>query len=371
MRFLPCWRALFLTGALLTMFFIQVAVAQRFAAIGDYGYAGVPERDVAELVKSWNPEFIITLGDNNYEQGLASTIDTNIGQYYHQFIAPYRGSYGPGAAVNQFFPSLGNHDTYTKNGEAYLRYFSLPGNGRYYDFVRGQVHFFVLNSTPDEPDGTSSVSTQAKWLKARLAASKSIWKVVYFHHPPYSSGVHGSTPNMRWPFRAWGASLVVSGHDHHYERLQAGGLVYCVNGLSGRSIYGLTEPLKESQVLYNADYGAMLFDATSESLRFRFYTRARQLIDSYTLWQPAPQLFPLYPTPFSKKAHLKLTLPSEEAVKIRLLDAVGHQIAVLYEGRLRAGQHELHWSRGQLAAGTYFVQLLSGRFQPIVRALVL
>src|SRR3982751_5127084 len=62
-----------------------------FAAIGDYGYKGVGEPETARLVQSWNPDFIITLGDNNYPQGEASTIDRNIGQYFHIFIYPDAG----------------------------------------------------------------------------------------------------------------------------------------------------------------------------------------------------------------------------------------------------------------------------------------
>src|SRR2546429_8826532 len=81
----------------------------RFAVIGDYGTAGQNELDVANLVKSWNPDFIITVGDNNYPYGWASTIDKNIGQYFHDFIYPYTGTYGAGApAQNLFFPALGN-----------------------------------------------------------------------------------------------------------------------------------------------------------------------------------------------------------------------------------------------------------------------
>src|SRR2546426_179663 len=71
----------------------------RFAVIGDYGYAGQAELDVANLVRSWNPNFIITTGDNNYESGSASTIDQNIGQYYHSFIFPYVGKYGAGSST--------------------------------------------------------------------------------------------------------------------------------------------------------------------------------------------------------------------------------------------------------------------------------
>ncbi len=66
----------------------------RFAAIGDYGSNIHHELEVADLVKSWNPEFIITLGDNNYLEGAAETIDANIGKYYHEFIYPYVGNYG-------------------------------------------------------------------------------------------------------------------------------------------------------------------------------------------------------------------------------------------------------------------------------------
>ena len=61
----------------------------RFAVIGDFGLAGQPEAEVAALVKSWEPEFIITTGDNNYPDGAVETIDENIGQYYHAFIYPY------------------------------------------------------------------------------------------------------------------------------------------------------------------------------------------------------------------------------------------------------------------------------------------
>ena len=80
----------------------------QFAVIGDYGVAGQPQADVATLVKNWNPGFIITLGDNNYPLGEAATIDANIGQYYHDYIYPYTGSYGAGASVNRFYPILGS-----------------------------------------------------------------------------------------------------------------------------------------------------------------------------------------------------------------------------------------------------------------------
>ena len=107
----------------------------RFAVIGDFGLSGTTEEDVANLINSWNVDFIITLGDNNYPDGKASTIDENIGQYYHQYIYPYIGSYGEGSDVNRFFPSLGNHDWHTNPPQPHYDYFELPNNERYYDFV--------------------------------------------------------------------------------------------------------------------------------------------------------------------------------------------------------------------------------------------
>ncbi len=85
---------------------------------------------MAVLIKNWDPDLIITTGDNNYPDGAADTIDENIGQYFHEFIAPYKGSYGEGAQENRFFPSLGNHDWHSPDAQPYLDYFTLPGNER-------------------------------------------------------------------------------------------------------------------------------------------------------------------------------------------------------------------------------------------------
>lgn len=254
----------------------------RFAVVGDFGSAGQPEADVAALIKSWSPEFVITLGDNNYENGAAAAIDANIGQYYHEFISPYTGAYGAGDSVNRFFPALGNHDWVAAGALPYLAYFTLPGNERYYDFVRGPVHLFAIDVDPHEPDGIDSSSVQAQWLKAQLAASSAKWKIVYMHHAPFSScSRHGSHPILQWPYERWGASAVLAGHDHTYERISVAGIPYFVNGLGGRSIYAFTTPVAGSQVRYNADYGAMLIEADLDSLVFSFTARSGALIDRH------------------------------------------------------------------------------------------
>lgn len=255
----------------------------RFAVFGDYGLAGTPEAEVAALVLGWQPDFILTTGDNNYPSGAPETADENIGQYYHAYIAPYTGAYGTGAEVNRFFPTLGNHDWLTDQGQAYFDYFSLPGNERYYEFTWGPLQVFMLNSDEHEPDGVGRSSAQAAWLQEQLAASATPWQIVVFHHAPYASGYYGGTDWMRWPFQEWGADAVLTGHDHVYERLLVDGIPYFVTGLGGgaRYTFGAIDP--RSSARFNADHGAMLITATATQITFQFFTRAGELIDTYVL----------------------------------------------------------------------------------------
>ncbi len=252
----------------------------RFAVIGDYGSGDTPERDVAKLVKTWRPHFVVTTGDNNYPAGGADTIDENVGRYWSEFIGPYAGRYGPGAATNAFFPVLGNHDWGTPGARPYLEYFTLPGNERYYDVARGPIHLFAVDSDPREPDGVDRGSPQARWLCAQLASSGARWKLVFLHHPPWSSGRHGSTSWSQWPFAACGAHAVFAGHDHHYERLARDGIVYFVNGAGGATPYAVQRfPVTGSRARFDDEFGAQLVEADARTLLVRFFTRHGQLID--------------------------------------------------------------------------------------------
>lgn len=255
----------------------------RFAVVGDYGTGGQPEAEVAALIKSWYPDFVITTGDNNYPSGSAQTIDANVGQFYHEFIYPYTGQYGEGADTNRFFPSLGNHDWDSQSAQPYLDYFTLPENEHYYEFTWGFLHFFALDSDSREPDGVGRSSTQASWLQERLSASVEAWNIVYFHHAPYSSAIHGSTDWMQWPFAEWGANLVLTGHDHTYERIEREGITYLVNGLGGGSIYPFGIPVEGSLVRYNDDYGALMVEASPESLMVLFVNRSGETVDVFEI----------------------------------------------------------------------------------------
>jgi len=271
-----------------------------FAAFGDYGSNSSNEQAVTTLVNGWNPDFIITTGDNSYG---STAIDENIGKYYSSYIGNYVGSYGSGSATDRFFPSLGNHD-YTDGGgsTAYFNYFTLPNNERYYDFVRGPVHFFVIDSNPSGTgsapgDGRSPTSAQGTWLQAGLAASTLPWKIVYMHHPPYSSGsIHGSETAMQWPYEAWGATAVLAGHDHTYERVMRDdnsngtSMPYFVTGAGGMSLYTFNTPVTGSAVCYSSNYGSMKVQATATNITFEFWSVAGSgtLIDSYTIDNSTP-----------------------------------------------------------------------------------
>ena len=281
-----------LARALLALCFLVVSAkgeAVVVGVIGDFGVAvegssaAAVERSVANVIKRWNPDFIVTLGDNNYPAGSAATIDPNIGQFFAEYIHPYTGAYGPGGSTNRFFPTLGNHDW---PAEPSLAYFTLPGNERYYTHRRGPIEFFIINSSGD-PDGSTASSVQGQWLQARLAASTARWKLVLLHHPPYSSDRGGAgNPAFRWPFATWGATAVLAGHDHIYARIHTNGIPYFINGLGGHDIDAFGSTTSAAAVRYRSDYGAMRLEATESNLVFQFVSRANVVADTFVLGSP-------------------------------------------------------------------------------------
>ncbi|HXX49626.1 MAG TPA: metallophosphoesterase [Myxococcota bacterium] len=255
----------------------------RIVVIGDYGRDGPTEAAVAALVHGLRPDLVATVGDNNYPDGGADTIDRNIGKYYADYIAPYRGSFGKGAQINRFFPSLGNHDWRTAGAQPYLDYFALPGNERYYEIPRGDVRLFFLDSDPHEPDGIARDSAQARWLHDALGRATERHRWVLFHHPPYSSGPHGSNAELQWPFRAWGATAVICGHDHLYERLEREGMTFVTVGAGGASLYQFAEPVEGSVVRVGGQHGALRIDVSGDRADAEFATTGDAIADEFAL----------------------------------------------------------------------------------------
>ncbi len=233
------------------------SVTTRIAVIGDFGALGTGLSSVSTMVNNWNPDFVLTTGDNVYDTA-ANPYDTNNGQFYHAFMYPYTGAYGSGSSTstNRFFPIPGNHDW--DKGTNYLGFYGPMLTGttgptlrRYYHHALdagAKIHHYALdvgddtNGVSHEPDGNSYTSTQGQWLQAAMAAdTSSCFKIITEHEPPHCSTIgssEGPEAVMDWPYASWGADLVMSGSRHGYERLSFAGIPYVVNGLGGGSLWG-------------------------------------------------------------------------------------------------------------------------------------
>jgi len=325
---------------ILALFMLASSVQSqvKVAVIGDYRSDLPQEGMVAELVKSFNPIRIVTVGDNNYPNGSEGTIDRNIGKYYSEFIRYYKGTYKYTGAdgrlysgsqdTNRFLPALGNHDGYNSSFAAWDWYFGsaitlsrLSGNLRYYNSKIGNsdlVEFFIVNSAYGsgtvmgrfnfEPDGIDSNSVQANWLKSRLINSTAKWKIVIMHHPPYSStsAEHLDTYHiLRWNFKKWGADLLMTGHNHLYERLNIDSLTITVNGLGGDHKNPFLYTSRSGSIIqYLDNWGAQLLTIYPDSLNCRFINVNRQVVDNFTLTKgggsPPPP-----PTPMTIEQRLR------------------------------------------------------------------
>ena len=266
----------------------QFTYDTRGANVSDYGWDNSREADVAKMIKRWAPDYITTNGDNNQLDvgGGWSNFDRVVGKYYREYIGNYKGSYGTGSSTNRFFPAMGNHDWDDGGWPVHRDYFTLPNNERYYDLRKGPIHYFIVSSDPREPGGTSATSSQAQWIKSKMQASTAPFKVVIMHHPPYASSDFAETPGMRWPLRSWGADVVLSGHEHAYERLSVDGIPYIVNGAGG-TLTSFDATDSHSVLRNNADVGAMLISANEYVMTLQFQHRSGRVIDSITIG-PSP-----------------------------------------------------------------------------------
>lgn len=259
------------------------------------------------MVRGWNPDYVITTGDNLQTISLPATgtdrYDRVVGRHFCKFMAnaapgPFCSRTGQ-SARNRFFPAAGNHDHVDGPLSNYLAYFDLPGPGTtstrptgselYYDVVLGQVHLFVIDSESiyNERNLPASQRTmtnlQRNWLQQAATASNSPWKIVTLHDPPFSSGsTYGSASYVQFPFASWGIDAVFAGHEALYERLRRDGVTYVVNGLGGGHPAPFGTPISGSLVRFNEDVAtAIRLNATATSLSMQLVTVDGRTIDTY------------------------------------------------------------------------------------------
>jgi Calcineurin-like phosphoesterase len=206
----------------------------RFVAMADTGSGDQDQLDVGAAIARYhekNPFKLVVLGgDNIYNSGEMSLIEATFEQPYAEVLK--RGV--------KFRAALGNHDIRTENGTPQVQYPGFNMDGRYYSYTEDPAQFFVIDT-----NGNVDWNVQMAWLEESLAKSTAIWKIVYGHHPIYSSGHYGTNPEFvkRFTplFKKYKVNLYINGHEHHYERSNPiDGTTYLVTGHGGAHLRSVT-----------------------------------------------------------------------------------------------------------------------------------
>jgi hypothetical protein len=246
----------------------------KFAVLGDFGTGSQRQYQMAEQMatvrKRFPYELVVTVGDNLY--GSQRPQD-----FSKKFEIPYKPLLDAGV---KFYASLGNHDA---REQRYYKQFNMEGK-LYYSFSpKSNVRFFALDSSYPVPE-------QIQWIEKALEASNDDWKIVFFHHPLYSSGDrHGSDLRLREVleplFLKHNVSLVLNGHDHFYERVkQQKGIAYFVVGSGGQLRTGNID--RNSGITakgFDTDLAFMAAEIIGDQMYFNAISRPGRTVDSGVL----------------------------------------------------------------------------------------
>ena len=253
----------------------------KFGVLGDFGTGDRPQYQLAEqmakLYERFKFKLVVLTGDNIYGADRPQDFRT-------KFEIPYKPLLDAGV---KFYASLGNHDS---REQRYYKLFNMDGK-LYYSFKAPDedVRFFALESSYPVPE-------QISWLEQELAGSNEDWKIAYFHHPLYSSGDrHGSDVQLRQRleplFLKYNVSVVFSGHDHFYERLQPQkGIAYFVIGSGGKLRRGNIDRRSGLTAKgFDADLAFFAAEIEGDELFFNAISRTGEIIDSGTITRRRPE----------------------------------------------------------------------------------
>jgi phosphatidylinositol-3-phosphatase len=248
----------------------------------------------AKLAAAQHPDAVLLLGDNQYNSGL---------------LSEYTGAGAYGATWGIFnpivFPDPGNHE-YTASPVAagYFSYFSSALHGStasapYYSFNLGTWHIISLDSSCSD-SGCSDVvrgetsSAQTAWLQSDLAAHPAACTLAYWHHPRFSGSWTNDSPGTGPLFSALynaHADVVVSGHDHVYERYAqqdptgvatTAGVREFVAGTGGESLFTMLTQPANLQVSDQNDFGVLVLTLHASSYDWAFKRLDGTIVDSGT-----------------------------------------------------------------------------------------
>jgi hypothetical protein len=254
----------------------------KFAVIGDSGRGDTAQHEVAQQMVSWRErfsyDFVLMLGDNIYDSHTPE-------DYVTRFEEPYRALLDAGV---KFHAAIGNHD---EPASIYYEKFNMGGQ-RYYSFREAEmsvagiagagVRFFALDSRTLDAE-------QLEWLRKGLEESGSRWKIVFLHHPLYTSGRYGSgARTLRGslePVLIGGdADVVLAGHEHFYERVvPQRGILYFISGAAGSLRRGDIRRSSLTARGFDTDYSFMLMEASGDELHFQAISRTGATVDAGTV----------------------------------------------------------------------------------------
>ncbi len=234
---------------------------------------------------------VVTLGDNAYQSGTPA-----------EFANCYDPSWG--VAKSRTRPAPGNHDYVTAGAAGYFGYFgAAAGDAQrgYYSYDLGTWHIIALNSNCYAVAGGCGVgSPQVQWLIADLKAHPAACVLAYWHHPRFSSGLHGVVPEIDtsafWnALSAAGADIILNGHDHIYERFAPQGtngapdtlhgIREFVVGTGGLSHYGIARVKPNSQVRNTDTFGILKLTLHAASYDWQFVPVAGGTFTDSGTWQ--------------------------------------------------------------------------------------
>lgn len=251
----------------------------KFAVLGDFGTGDRTQYDLAKqmavLHQRFKYELVVLVGDNIY--GSERPQD-----FKKKFEDPYKPLLDAGV---KFYASLGNHDA---REQRYYKLFNMDGKLYYTFSPKADVRFFILETTYPEPE-------QIKWVEKELQASGSAWKIPVFHHPLYSSGErHGSNTKLREVleplFVKHNVSVVMTGHDHFYERVKPQqGITYFVAGSGGKLRDGnIDRSSGLTAAGFDTDLVFLAAEIDGDQMYFNAISRTGAVVDSGVLTRRKP-----------------------------------------------------------------------------------
>lgn len=238
----------------------------RFAVIGDAGTAdehqlSVARQMLAEYQRKPFP-FVLTVGDNTY-QGCKNRLKD-------VFEIPYAELLQRGV---KFYATLGNHDEDCAEQQIAYPMFNMNGK-RYYSFMPSGdlVEFFAVDTTLVV---TRKAPEQFDWLERALRESKAVWKIAFFHHPPYSPATkHGDDKDIALRIvpllERYGVRVVLTGHEHVLAKLLTrNGVDYFVCGASAKMrSNGLRDDYPGVEYAEDEFRGFFMVELTAESFDY-------------------------------------------------------------------------------------------------------